>query len=62
MVQGSIDLAWAVKAKAWELRLGAAMLRPYFPVVAAMLDRRADLQDPERRQWLPVTAEPTQVM
>jgi hypothetical protein len=41
-LDGSVDLAWLVKAEPWQLRMAAAMLRPYFLVTAAILDLRAD--------------------
>jgi hypothetical protein len=52
-VDGSVDLTFLVNAKPWQLAMAAAMLRPYYPVTAAILDLRATRTGaplfPERR-------------
>ena len=48
-VEGSVDLAWLVKGEPWQLCMAAAMLRPYFPATAAVLESRAARQEPGDR-------------
>lgn len=56
-VNGSIDLAWMLQAKPWQLRLAAAMMAPYNPMTAAVLYARAKNLDPDGRSW-PVKPSP----
>jgi hypothetical protein len=53
--QGSVDLGFLAKAEPWQLRLAAAMLLPYFPMQAAILNVRANnLAAAGRPDWADV--------